>query len=99
MIPVVEISSTPQNVHCPSRNPSGAITQFAANGHPKTTQCSTLAKDGALYLARAADFHRQKDIDQFVFPCLLARRAKAYGAKHQDFSLDDLSKIVAKAHV
>ena len=27
-------------------------------------------KDGAKYLARAWDYHRQVDIDDFIFPCL-----------------------------
>ena len=35
MSPKVEISSIPENVHFPSRNPSGTATQFAAKWTPE----------------------------------------------------------------
>ena len=61
-------------------------------------QTTASARDGGLYLARAADFSRQSQVDDFVFPCLLAKRAKAYASKYPDFQLDDLNAIVAKAY-
>lgn len=61
-------------------------------------QTSVSARDGGLFLARASDFPRQSGIDDFTFPCLLARRAKAYAAKFPHFHIDDLGHIVAKAY-
>eukprot|EP00913_Durusdinium_trenchii_P018182 g17083.t1 len=42
------------------------------------------ARTGGTYLARAADFNRQSSIDDFTFPALFARRAKAYLTKYPD---------------
>jgi acetyl-CoA acyltransferase len=39
-------------------------------------QTTASARQGGEYLARAAHFARQKDIDDFLFPCLFARRNK-----------------------
>ena len=39
-------------------------------------QTTASSREGGLYLARAADFHRQSNIDDFTFPCLLAQRTK-----------------------
>mmetsp|Transcript_117699 Transcript_117699/g.333011 ORF Transcript_117699/g.333011 Transcript_117699/m.333011 type:complete len:420 (+) Transcript_117699:50-1309(+) len=61
-------------------------------------QTTASARDGGLFLARAADFPRQSGIDDFTFPCLLARRTKHYAAKYPEFHVDDLCKIVAKAY-
>lgn len=65
-------------------------------------QTTASARDGGLYLARAADFDRQSGIDDFTFPCLLARRCKAYCEKYYNNDksklLEDLSWIVAKAY-
>lgn len=61
-------------------------------------QTSVSARDGGLFLARAADFHRQSGIDDFTFPCLLARRTKHYADRFKDFSVDDLCPIVEKAY-
>lgn len=63
-------------------------------------QTAASARDGGLFLARAADFHRQSSLDDFTFPCLLARRTKAYMEKYPNsFSPDDaLCKIVEKAY-
>ncbi len=36
-------------------------------------QTTASARDGGLFLARAADFPRQSGIDDFTFPCLLVR--------------------------
>jgi len=61
-------------------------------------QTTASARDGGLFLARAADFHRQSGIDDFTFPCLLARRTAAYAKKFSDFQMDDLNYIVEKAY-
>ena len=40
--PTVEICSTPQNVHFPSRKRQGPATKYAAKGHPHSTpSCTT----------------------------------------------------------
>jgi acetyl-CoA acyltransferase len=60
-------------------------------------QTTVNAKQGAEYLARAAHFRTQREIDSFTFPCLFARRARAY---KEAFKLEDadLAKVVAKAY-
>jgi len=61
-------------------------------------QSSASARDGGTYLARAADYERQCDLDDFLFPCLFARRTKAYLSKYTHASLGDLAKVAAKAY-
>ena len=61
-------------------------------------QTTASARDGGLYLARASDFPRQSGIDDFTFPCLLAKRAKAYAQTFPRFTIDDLNPIVEKAY-
>lgn len=61
-------------------------------------QTTVSARDGGLFLARAADFARQSSIDDFTFPCLLARRTKHYADRFKDFTVDDLCPIVEKAY-
>ena len=62
-------------------------------------QTTASARDGAKYLARAADFPRQSSIDDFTFPCLLAQRTRHYAERFgQSFELNDLNHIVAKAY-
>lgn len=41
-------------------------------------QTTVRAREGAEYLARAAHFAQERGIDEFTFPALFARRAKAY---------------------
>lgn len=41
-------------------------------------QTTVRAREGADYLARAAHYETERAIDDFTFPALLARRAKAY---------------------
>lgn len=61
-------------------------------------QTSADARTGGAYLARASDFPRQAGIDDFTFPCLLARRTKAYAETFPRFHIDDLCPIVEKAY-
>ena len=61
-------------------------------------QTTASAREGGLFLARASDFPRQSGIDDFTFPCILAKRAKAYAQKFPHFHIDDLCPIVEKAY-
>lgn len=61
-------------------------------------QSTASARDGGAYLARAADFDRQAGIDDFTFPCLFARRIKAYTSKYEHANLHDLGLVSAKAY-
>jgi len=60
-------------------------------------QTTLSAKDGADALARAAHYSTQRSIDPFTFPCLFARRAKAYRNAF-GLSEEDLAEIVIKAY-
>jgi signal transduction histidine kinase len=57
-------------------------------------QTAASARVGGDYLARASDYERQRGIDDFTFPALLARRMKAnVEAKH--VSMDDVAHVAA----
>lgn len=60
-------------------------------------QTTESAKVGADYLARAADYASQRAIDPFTFPCLFARRAKAYRTAFK-LSEEELAHISVKAY-
>lgn len=60
-------------------------------------QTTVNAAEGADYLARAAHYSTQRSIDPFTFPCLFARRAKAYRDRYR-LSEQDLARVVAKAY-
>ncbi len=60
-------------------------------------QTTVNAADGADYLARAAHYATQRSIDPFTFPCLFARRTKAYREKYK-LSEQDLARVVVKAY-
>lgn len=60
-------------------------------------QTTVNAAEGADYLARAAHYPTQRSIDPFTFPCLFARRAKAYRDKYR-LSEQDSARVVAKAY-
>lgn len=59
-------------------------------------QTTVRAREGAEYLARAAHFAEERGIDEFTFPALFARRAKAY---HQTYGMpySELAHFTAKA--
>jgi acetyl-CoA acyltransferase len=61
-------------------------------------QSAASAREGGTFLARAADFERQASIDDFTFPCLFARRTKAYLERYPHASFQDLGAISAKAY-
>jgi acetyl-CoA acyltransferase len=60
-------------------------------------QTTVSARQGADFLARASHYATERELDDFTFPCLFARRAKAYkeayGATQEDFG-----RISAKAY-
>jgi acetyl-CoA acyltransferase len=60
-------------------------------------QTTRNAKDGADYLARAAHYKSQRELDPFTFPALFARRTKAY---LEAFSPEPsvLAKLVVNAY-
>lgn len=60
-------------------------------------QTTVNAKDGADYLARAAHYTKERALDPFTFPCMFARRTKAYLEKYGG-TLADLAPIVVKAY-
>jgi acetyl-CoA acyltransferase len=60
-------------------------------------QTTVNAAEGADYLARAAHYATQRAIDPFTFPCLFARRAKAYRQAYK-VSDEDMARVVVKAY-
>ena len=62
-------------------------------------QTTFSAKKGADFLARAADYARQREIDPFTFPCLFARRAKAMiESSGGDVTMEDFARVAVKAY-
>jgi acetyl-CoA acyltransferase len=59
-------------------------------------QTTVRAREGAEFLARAAHFAEERSIDEFTFPALFARRAKAY---HEAYGMpySELAHFTAKA--
>lgn len=72
----------------------GCDVVLAAGTEVQTTKS---AKDGADYLARAAHYASQREIDPFTFPCLFARRAKHVLAETETTE-EDLGRVVVKAY-
>jgi acetyl-CoA acyltransferase len=60
-------------------------------------QTTVRAREGADYLARAAHYASERAIDDFTFPALLARRAKAYKERY-GVSDRDLAHFAVKAY-
>nr|3ZBK_A Chain A, 3-KETOACYL-COA THIOLASE-LIKE PROTEIN [Leishmania mexicana]3ZBK_B Chain B, 3-KETOACYL-COA THIOLASE-LIKE PROTEIN [Leishmania mexicana]3ZBN_A Chain A, 3-KETOACYL-COA THIOLASE-LIKE PROTEIN [Leishmania mexicana]3ZBN_B Chain B, 3-KETOACYL-COA THIOLASE-LIKE PROTEIN [Leishmania mexicana]3ZBN_C Chain C, 3-KETOACYL-COA THIOLASE-LIKE PROTEIN [Leishmania mexicana]3ZBN_D Chain D, 3-KETOACYL-COA THIOLASE-LIKE PROTEIN [Leishmania mexicana]5LNQ_A Chain A, 3-ketoacyl-CoA thiolase-like protein [Lei len=60
-------------------------------------QTTASARVGGDYLARAADYQRQRQLDDFTFPCLFAKRMK-YIAEHNHFTMEDTARVAAKAY-
>jgi acetyl-CoA acyltransferase len=66
-----------------------------AAGSEVQTSCS--AREGAGYLARAAHWETERDIDDFTFPAMFARRAKHYKEKY-GVTEEDIAHVVVKAY-
>ena len=60
-------------------------------------QTTMSAKDGADALARAAHYPTQRSIDPFTFPCMFARRTKAY-MQAWSASEEEMAGIALKAY-
>ena len=73
---------------------AGADVALVVGAEVQTTRS---AKDGADFLARAADYKRQRDIDPFTFPCLFARRARAV-FEQTDTTAEDCARAAVKAY-
>lgn len=60
-------------------------------------QTTASAREGGDYLARAADYKRQRPLDDFTFPAIFAQRLQAYTKK---FNVDpkDVARISIKAY-
>ena len=73
---------------------AGEDTILVAGVEVQTTQS---ARVGADYLARASHYRRQRDIDEFTFPALFARRTKAYREAF-GVSEEDIGHVAVKAY-
>lgn len=73
---------------------SGADLVLVSGAEVQTT---VNAKDGADYLARASHYANERAIDPFTFPCLFARRMKAYFDRHGGTPAD-IAPVVVKAY-
>ncbi len=73
---------------------AGEDTVLVAGVEVQTTQS---ARVGADYLARASHYRRQRDIDEFTFPALFARRTQAYRAAF-GVSEEDIGHVAVKAY-
>jgi acetyl-CoA acetyltransferase len=73
---------------------AGADIVLVAGVEIQTTEN---ARVGADYLARAADYRRQRSIDEFTFPALFARRTKAYRERF-GVSEEDVARVSVKAY-
>lgn len=60
-------------------------------------QTTASARTGGDYLARAAHYRRQRELDDFTFPALFARRIRAYGEKY-GLTDEDLAHFAVKAY-
>ncbi|MFT4980114.1 MAG: acetyl-CoA acyltransferase, partial [Myxococcota bacterium] len=60
-------------------------------------QTTVSARQGGDFLARAADYKRQRGIDDFTFPALFARRIKHY-LEETEGTVEDLGHIAVKAY-
>ncbi len=60
-------------------------------------QTTLSAKDGADALARAAHYATERSLDPFTFPCMFARRMRAWCDKY-GFTPADVSAVVVKAY-
>ena len=60
-------------------------------------QTSVSARLGGDYLARAADYARQRSLDDFTFPALFARRTKAYRERFGVLE-EDIGRVAVKAY-
>jgi acetyl-CoA acyltransferase len=60
-------------------------------------QTNVSAREGAGYLARAAHWETERDLDDFTFPAMFARRAKHYKEKY-GVENSDFAHVITKAY-
>lgn len=60
-------------------------------------QTTVSARDGAGFLARASHWETERDLDEFTFPAMFARRAKHYEEKY-GVTEADIAHVVVKAY-
>lgn len=60
-------------------------------------QTTASAREGGDFLARASHYRRQRDLDDFTFPALFARRTKAYRTAF-DVPEEDIGRVAVKAY-
>ena len=60
-------------------------------------QTTASARTGGDYLARAADYERQRSIDEFTFPALFGKRTKAYREKF-GVTEEQIGRVAVKAY-
>jgi len=73
---------------------AGADTVLVAGVEVQTT---VSAREGADFLARAADYRRQRSIDEFTFPALFGRRSKHYQERF-GVTGEDIGRAAVKAY-
>lgn len=74
---------------------AGSDVALAAGVEVQTTAKPRVGGD---YLARAADYDRQRGIDDFTFPAIFANRKKEYLAHFKDATSRDIAAVAAKAY-
>ncbi len=73
---------------------AGNDVVLAAGAEVQTT---VSAREGAGYLARAAHWESERDIDDFTFPAMFARRAMHYKSKY-GVTDEDIARVSVKAY-
>ena len=73
---------------------AGTDVALVAGVEVQTTES---ARTGGDYLARASHYARQREIDDFTFPALFARRAKAYRSAF-GVTDEDIGRVSVKAY-
>lgn len=73
---------------------AGADVVLVVGAEVQTTRN---AKDGADFLARASHYKRQRGLDPFTFPALLARRVK-HAVESGEVTMHDLAHVAVKAY-
>lgn len=73
---------------------AGSDVVLAAGAEVQTT---VSAREGAGYLARASHWEEEREIDDFTFPAMFARRAKIYKETF-DVTDEDIAHVVVKAY-
>jgi acetyl-CoA acyltransferase len=89
---------------CASGAAAIAASIDALQGHAETAlvvgveiETNVPGRDGIEYMAYAAHYEQQRGLDNFVFPYMFARRAKAYKEKF-GATETDVARVVAKAY-